>query len=67
MSEDRLKPCRACGSPCRVERFEGGPIAGVVTIYMCANCTKFGGDCPDPHAYLSLKAWNTRAQKGDEE
>jgi hypothetical protein len=57
-----LLPCRACGSPCRVERFEGGAIEVVCTIYICANSTKFGGDCPDPHAYLNVNAWNTRAQ-----
>jgi hypothetical protein len=60
MTTDKLQPCRACGAPCRIERFEGSHIEGVMTIYMCANSTKFGGDCPDPHAYLNINAWNTR-------
>jgi len=57
---EQLKACRACGADCRVERFEGGAIEGVMTVYFCSNSTKFGGDCPDPHAYLNINAWNTR-------
>jgi hypothetical protein len=63
---DDLKPCRACGAPCRIERFSGEHIEGVLTAYFCSNATKFGGDCPDPHAYLNVNAWNFRTPDTDD-
>ena len=57
---EKLKPCRACGKPCSIQRFEGEHIEGVMTVYLCSNSTKLGGNCPDPLAYLNVNAWNTR-------
>lgn len=61
MSEELL-PCRACGEPCRVERFEASRyLCQPVDLWMCSANEKFGGSCPDGMAYLSAEAWNTRA------
>lgn len=65
-------PCRECNSPCRVEHFEGPHIQGRVSLWLCSNHKRFGGDCPSDLAYFTEEAWNTRtlpppAETGDDD
>jgi hypothetical protein len=56
-----LKPCRHCSAPGRTETFQKNPtLAEDVTVRLCSNHRRFGGDCPDDQAYLTEAAWNTR-------
>jgi hypothetical protein len=55
-----LKPCPFCGSDCRTEIFDGPHIEGEVTLWICSNHKRFGGDCESDLAYLTAEAWNTR-------
>ena len=54
-----LKPCRACGAPCRVETFKSETISA--SLWLCSDASVFGGKCPETDGYISEEAWNTRA------
>jgi hypothetical protein len=57
-----LRECPFCGSPCRVETFGPTPIIhDPVSLWVCSNHPRFGGDCQHDLAYFDAEAWNTRS------
>jgi hypothetical protein len=48
-----LKPCRACGAPCRVETFGGGIHVTPTDLWLCSKHSFFGGDCPSDVSYFN--------------